>query len=201
VCTSQLHCGDEKDGQLAFLDIDIYIRTDGSLGHKMYHMSRHTILCLTSGYCQHPFNSQAVFFILMQRTRAVCNQGSLLDERELLEATFELNDYINWESNKVLPDKDPLCITFLSCTRSTLNCINRVLASCRGSFPAFLQPLKGGPGLKALGDWSDKLLETRVRKHLQHKLGTSHPVPGYLCSLHQIHKYGPHYEGSNWALS
>jgi hypothetical protein len=43
----------ERDGHLPFLDIDIYRRPDGSLGHRVYHKPTHTNLYLNSSSHHH----------------------------------------------------------------------------------------------------------------------------------------------------
>jgi hypothetical protein len=61
----------EKDGHLPFLDIDIYRRPDGSLGHKVYRKPTHTNLYLNPGSHHHPSNKQAVLATLVHRARAL----------------------------------------------------------------------------------------------------------------------------------
>jgi hypothetical protein len=51
----------ERDGHPPVLDISIYRRLDGSLGHKVYQKSTHINLYLNSGSHHHPSNIQAVF--------------------------------------------------------------------------------------------------------------------------------------------
>jgi hypothetical protein len=57
----------ERDGRLPFLDIDIYRKHDGSLGHKR----THTNLYLHANSHQHPSNQKAVLSTLVHRARAV----------------------------------------------------------------------------------------------------------------------------------
>ena len=49
----------EMDGHLPFLDIDIYRRPDGFLGHEIHRKPTHTHLCLNPRSHYHPFNIQA----------------------------------------------------------------------------------------------------------------------------------------------
>jgi hypothetical protein len=49
----------EKDGNLPFLDIDIYRKTDGSLGHKVYRKPTHTNLYLQQNSHHHPASKQS----------------------------------------------------------------------------------------------------------------------------------------------
>jgi hypothetical protein len=48
----------ESEGDLAFLDIDIYGRPDGSMGHKVYRKPTHTPICTStpSPITTHPIN-------------------------------------------------------------------------------------------------------------------------------------------------
>jgi hypothetical protein len=50
----------ESEGHLPFLDLDIYRRPDGSLGHKVYRKPSHTNLYLNAKSHLHPSNKQAV---------------------------------------------------------------------------------------------------------------------------------------------
>jgi hypothetical protein len=49
----------EKEGHLPFLDIDIYRKTDGSLGHAVYRKPTHTILYLHQNSHNHPAINQS----------------------------------------------------------------------------------------------------------------------------------------------
>jgi hypothetical protein len=51
---------EEEQGHLPFLDLDIYRKTDGSLGHKVYRKPTHTILYLHQNSHHHPANKQSV---------------------------------------------------------------------------------------------------------------------------------------------
>ena len=75
----------EKDGHLPFLDIDIYRRPDGSLGHKVYRKPTHTNLYLNPGSHHHPSNKQAILATLVHRARALCDNESLHGELEFLK--------------------------------------------------------------------------------------------------------------------
>jgi hypothetical protein len=55
----------EKDGHIPFLDIDIYRRPDGSLGHKVYRKPTHTNLYLYPESHHYPSNKQAVLATLV----------------------------------------------------------------------------------------------------------------------------------------
>ena len=51
----------ERDGHLAFFDIDTYRRTDGSLGHKVYRKPTNNILYLNPGSRRHSSNIKQFF--------------------------------------------------------------------------------------------------------------------------------------------
>jgi hypothetical protein len=107
----------EKYGHLPFLDIDIYRRPDGSLGHKVYQKPTHTNLYLNPGSHHHPSNKQAVLATLVHRARALCDNESLQGELELLKTTFKENGYSRQQIQRALnpkvrlskPKDQPIC--------------------------------------------------------------------------------------------
>jgi hypothetical protein len=87
----QITMDTEKGGHLPFLDIDIYRRPDGSLGHKVYRTPTYTNLYLNPGSHHHPSNKQAVLATLVHRVRALCDKKSLHGELEFLKTTLKEN--------------------------------------------------------------------------------------------------------------
>jgi hypothetical protein len=83
----------EEDGHLPLLDIDIYRKTDGSLGHKVYRKPTHTNLYLHQLSHHHPANKHSVLSSLIHRARALCDQESLAHELEFLTTVFKNNRY------------------------------------------------------------------------------------------------------------
>jgi len=83
----------EKDGHLAFLDIDIYKKEDGSLWHKIYWKPTHRNLYLNAKSHHHLLNKQAILNILVHIARVLCHGDSLQDELEFLKITFTQNGY------------------------------------------------------------------------------------------------------------
>ena len=83
----------EEDGHLPFLDIDIYRKTDGSLGHKVYRKPTHTNLYLHQNSHHHPANKQSVLVSLIHRAKALCDQDSLTQELDFLITFFKDNGY------------------------------------------------------------------------------------------------------------
>jgi hypothetical protein len=61
----------DSEGHLPFLDLDIYRRPDGSLGHKAYRKPTHTNLYHNAKTHHHPSNKQAVLSTLIHRARAL----------------------------------------------------------------------------------------------------------------------------------
>jgi hypothetical protein len=69
--------GKEEEGHFPFLDIDIYRKTDVSLGHRVYWKLTHTSLYLHQNSQHHPENKQSVLASLIHRATALCDQDSL----------------------------------------------------------------------------------------------------------------------------
>jgi len=83
----------EGGGHLAFLDMDIYRKMDGSLGHKIYRKPTHTSLCLHQNSHHHPANKQSVLASLIHRAKALCDEDSLTQELEFLATVFKDNGH------------------------------------------------------------------------------------------------------------
>jgi len=83
----------EVEGHLPFLDTDIYRKTDGSLGHRVYRKPTHTNLYLSQNSHYHPANKQSVLASLIYRAKALCDQDSLIQELEFLTIVFKDNGY------------------------------------------------------------------------------------------------------------
>jgi hypothetical protein len=83
----------EKDGHLPFLDIDIYRKTDGSLGHNVYRKPTHTNLYLQQNSHHHLANKQSFLTSLVHRATTLCDQDSLPQELEFLTTVFKMNGY------------------------------------------------------------------------------------------------------------
>ena len=62
----------ETDNQLAFLDVLVLRRTDGSLGHKVYRKPTHTNRYLHKQLNHHPSQKRAVLKTLVDRARRIC---------------------------------------------------------------------------------------------------------------------------------
>jgi hypothetical protein len=71
-----------------FLDIDIYRKKDGSLGHKVYRKPIHTNLYLHQKSHHHPANKNSVLTSLTHRAKALWDPESLAPELTLLTDVF-----------------------------------------------------------------------------------------------------------------
>jgi hypothetical protein len=141
----------ERDDHLPFLDIDIYHKPVGSLGHKVYHKPMHTNLYLNSNSYHHPSNKQAVLVTLVQRARSLCDQESLHGKLEFLRITFRQNGYSDQQIRRALnpparlastPEK-PASVAFLPYVSMAFNHINRLLS--RHNISLWAYPRKGSP--------------------------------------------------------
>jgi hypothetical protein len=83
---------EKEEGHIPFLDIDIYRKTDNSLGHRVNRKPTHTNLYLHHNSHHHPANKQSVLASLTHST-ALCDQDSLTQELEFLTTIFKNNEY------------------------------------------------------------------------------------------------------------
>jgi hypothetical protein len=126
----------ESEGHLPFLDLDIYRRPDGSLGHNVYCKPTHTNLYLNAKSHHHPSNKQVVLSTLIHRARALCDEDSLQAELVFLRDVFIQNGYNDRQIHRTLNchphlpqrDNEPNTVTFLPFVRTIFNHISRVLA-------------------------------------------------------------------------
>jgi hypothetical protein len=77
----------EKDHFPTFIDIDIYRRPDGFVGHKVYQKPTHTNLYQKLRSHHHSSNIQAVPSALVRRARVLGDSEQLHDELEFLMTT------------------------------------------------------------------------------------------------------------------
>jgi hypothetical protein len=83
----------EENRSLAFLDILVSMRPDGSLGHRVYRKPTHTDLYLRAKSEHHPAQKKAVLTTLVQRDRTICDANSLDAEINHLKKAFNQNGY------------------------------------------------------------------------------------------------------------
>jgi len=92
----------EVEGHLPFLDIDIYRKMDGSLGHKVYWKPTHTNFYLLQKSHHHPANKHSVLSSLVHRTKALCDQESLAPELTFLTNVFKQNGYSHQQIQRAI---------------------------------------------------------------------------------------------------
>ena len=103
--TDALNKEEIEDGHLSFLDIDIYRKTDGSVGHRVYRKPTHTNLYLHRKSHHHPANKHSVLSSLVHRATALCDQESLAPELTFLTQDFEQNCYSHQQIQRAMkPD-------------------------------------------------------------------------------------------------
>jgi hypothetical protein len=157
----------ESEGHLPFLDLDIYRRPSGSLGHKVYRKPTHTNLYLIAISHHHPSNKQAVLSTLIHIARVLCNEGSLQAELVFLKDVFKENGYndrqihraLNRRSDLPQQDNKPHSVAFLPFFGIVLNHISRVPARrnirsvglAHMKLSSLLRPVKDHLGLRILG--------------------------------------------------
>jgi hypothetical protein len=83
----------EEDGHLPFLDIDIYRKLNGSLGHRVYRKPTHTNLYLHHNSHHHPSHKHSVLTSLIHRATAICDQDSLNQGLVFCTTVFKHNGY------------------------------------------------------------------------------------------------------------
>jgi hypothetical protein len=82
----------EEEGHLPFLDIDIYRKTDGSLGHRVYWKPTHTNVYLYWNSHHHPANKRSVLSSVITEPK-LSDQHFLIQELEFLTTIFKDNGY------------------------------------------------------------------------------------------------------------
>jgi hypothetical protein len=187
----------EKDGHLPFLDIDIYRKTDGSLGHKVYRKPTHTNLYLQQNSHHHPANKQSVLTSLVHRATTLCDQDSLPQELEFLTTVFKMNGYsiqqIRQAMDPTTPtsknEDKPTATAYLPYTQTTFGRLSRMLAKHNiksvalppRKIASYLPPVKETLGLRTQGIYSipcecgkvyvgqsGRTIQHRIKEHSRH---------------------------------
>jgi pterin-4a-carbinolamine dehydratase len=89
----QFNMETKQVGQLPSLDIDIYRKSDGARGPKIYRKPTHTNLYLQENLNHHPANKVYVLTSLVHRAKTLCDQDFLPQEFEFPTAVLKLNGY------------------------------------------------------------------------------------------------------------
>jgi hypothetical protein len=187
----------EEGKHLRFIDIDVYRRPDGTLGHRVYRKPVHTSLYLHPISHHHPSNKHAVLATLVFRAGAICDENILGQELEFLKNSLRDNSYSLQQiqhafSRKEKPPRDnkkPILTAFLPYVQSMYCHLNRMLKKLdfRGiNLPPkkifkCLRPVKDNMGLKTAGVYcipcecckvcvgqSGRTIEMRVEEHRWH---------------------------------
>jgi hypothetical protein len=91
----------ERDGRIAFLDIDVY-------RNGVYRKLTHTNLYLSATSHHRPANKQAILSTLVYRAKAICDSHILPREFKFLHQTFQDSGYSEWQIFQALsPSKSP----------------------------------------------------------------------------------------------
>jgi hypothetical protein len=125
-----------EEGNLPFLDIDIYRKMNGSLRHKFYRKPTHTNLYLHQSSHHHPANKHSVFSSLIHRAKALCDQESLTQELTFLSNVFKQNVYSHQQIQRAIKpatrynntEDKPTSTAFLPYTQTTYGRLSRMLA-------------------------------------------------------------------------
>lgn len=70
----------EQSGSFSFLDVFVYRKQDGSLGHKVFQKPPHTDLYFNARSAHHPAPKRAALSTLVHRATAISDKGSLPEE-------------------------------------------------------------------------------------------------------------------------
>ena len=157
----------EEEGLLPFLDIDIYRKQDGSLGHRVHSKPIHTNQYLHHNSHHHPANKKSVLSSLIHRAKALCDQDSLIQELVFLTTVFKDNGYSSQQIRRAMKPtpqttktKDkPVVTVILPYTQTTSEWLSRMLAKHNiksialppGKIHSYLPPIKDALGLRTLG--------------------------------------------------
>ncbi|KAI5638489.1 reverse transcriptase (RNA-dependent DNA polymerase) domain-containing protein [Phthorimaea operculella] len=83
----------ESDRTLAFLDVKVMVRPDGSLAHSVYRKTTHTDRYLHSTSHHHPRHLQSVVSTLTKRAHDLCDSEHLEDELNHVQKVLVQNGY------------------------------------------------------------------------------------------------------------
>jgi len=185
---------EKEEGHLPFLDIDIYRKTDGSLGHKVYRKPTHINLYLHQNSHHHPANKQSVLTSLIHRAKAFCDQDSLTQELEFLTNVFKDNGYSHQQIQRAMKqatwtaktDVKPILTAYIPYTQTTYGRLSRMLTKHNIKSVAlpprkifnYLPPVEDALGLRTPGIYSipcecgrvyigqrGRSIQTRIKEH------------------------------------
>ncbi|XP_026496530.1 uncharacterized protein LOC113401036 [Vanessa tameamea] len=83
----------EKNRKIAFLDVEIGVRTDGSMSHTVYRKTTHTDRYLHANSHHHPRHLNAVVTSLTNRANDLCDEDHIQSELAHVEKVLQRNGY------------------------------------------------------------------------------------------------------------
>ncbi|XP_060520792.1 uncharacterized protein LOC132698616 [Cylas formicarius] len=95
----------EKDGRLAFLDVQVERRPNGKLGHKVYRKPTHTERYLNKLSNHHPRQKMGVIKTLMTRANRISEPKYLREEINHLTNSLKNNGYTTSEIQKAMKNR------------------------------------------------------------------------------------------------
>ncbi|XP_065213372.1 uncharacterized protein LOC135840674 [Planococcus citri] len=84
---------EEKNNELAFLDVKLHRETGKKLQHNVYRKPTHTNKYIRADSHHHPAQKKGVIHTLAKRARIVCHEENLEQELEELTTIFQENGY------------------------------------------------------------------------------------------------------------
>lgn len=81
-------------GELPFLDVLIYKRGDGCVGHRVYRKPTHTDIYLNANSCHHPAEKRSVLNTLIHHAVSVSDTDSSQAELRYLRSLFSIHQAI-----------------------------------------------------------------------------------------------------------
>ena len=85
----------EKDNELPFLDVLVYKKNDGTLGHKIYRKPTHTNRYLHAQSNHAPSQKNSLINTLIVRANRVCDKNSIKNEITTLRSSLLINGLHN----------------------------------------------------------------------------------------------------------
>jgi len=156
-----------EDGHLPFLDIDIYRKTDGSLGHKVYRKPTHTNIYLHQKSHRHAANKHSVLSSLVHRATALCDQESVAPELNFLTQVIQQNGYRHQQIQRAMKpatrtsktEYKPISTAYLPYTQIIYGRLSRMLARYNiksvaippMKISSYMPPTKDATGLRTPG--------------------------------------------------
>lgn len=82
---------EEKNNEIAFLDVEIRRQTGKKLQHNVYQKFIHTNIHIRADSHHHPAQKKGVMHTLARRASTVCHEDNIKEELEKLTTIFQEN--------------------------------------------------------------------------------------------------------------